>query len=125
MTLKASLRVRDRSYMMRLTDASSSTRFVDARTHYDVKARYINDCRHPLGYNVRFEKREEDALVVATRRIYPGEELYVDYGKWYWVLTPKDKVSSLTLGSLLRHQLACKEAFEEKEEEKEKQDSHS
>ncbi len=50
-------------------------------------ARYINDCRNPLLYNVQFKKDPEHgiAYVVAIRDIEPGEELFVDYGKWYWL----------------------------------------
>jgi hypothetical protein len=44
--------------------------------------RYINDCISPRGWNVEFIKLPEDwmALVVATRDIFPGEELFVNYG---------------------------------------------
>ncbi|GLE07115.1 hypothetical protein PINS_up017061 [Pythium insidiosum] len=38
-------------------------------------------------YNVVFEKRpqEDKALVIALRDIEAGEELYVDYGRFYWI----------------------------------------
>ena len=77
------MRLDDHSYLMRL----GAQVYVDARTRLDVAARYINDCRHPLLYNVRFDKRpeEEQALVVATRDIHAGEELFVDYGWKYWL----------------------------------------
>jgi SET domain-containing protein len=62
-------------------------KYVDAIYSLDVKARYINDCRQRSKYNVYFEKRpqEDRALVIALRDIEEGEELYVDYGKFYWV----------------------------------------
>ena len=52
-------------------------------------ARYINDCINPAGINVRFDKMPlatpyPCANVVAIRDIEIGEELFVDYGKWYW-----------------------------------------
>ena len=97
---------------MRLQGPSAQTQFVDAKYDYSIKARYINDCRTSFGYNVRFDKRETDALVKANRTIFPGEELYVDYGKWYWILIPKDQVSSISLASLIEHHLACKNEFE-------------
>ncbi len=72
-------------------------------------ARYINDSINPAGYNVEFQKfpmpcpypprlpytdsasPSSDlscpfpyALVRARRRIECGEELFVNYGRWYW-----------------------------------------
>ena len=72
------MRLEDHSYLMRL----GAQKYVDARTRLDVAARYINDCRHPLLYNVTFDKRpqEDQALVVALQNIRAGEELFVDYG---------------------------------------------
>ena len=78
------LRLADKSYLMRLGPQV----YVDARPCPLVKARFINDCINPAGWNVRFEKRPDlippQALVVAMRDIGPGEELFADYGKWYW-----------------------------------------
>ena len=57
----------DKSYLMRLGEGV----FVDARTHYEVHARYINDSRDKRVHNVSFDKRpsEQRALVVASRPI--------------------------------------------------------
>jgi len=76
------LRTEDKSYLMRLGEQV----YVDSRESLFCSARYINDCRNPAGHNVRFDKRPKDAcaLVVTTRDIGAGEELFVDYGKWYW-----------------------------------------
>ena len=73
----------DKSYLMRLGEGV----FVDARTHYDVHARYINDCRDKRVHNVSFDKRpsEQRALVVASRPIAAGDELYASYGPLYWL----------------------------------------
>lgn len=74
----------DKSYLMKLGDGT----YVDALYCPHVLARYINDCRGRLGgYNVAFEKRprEDKALVVALRDIDAGEELFVDYGRFYWL----------------------------------------
>ena len=73
----------DKSYLMRLGEGV----FVDARTHYDVHARYINDCRDKRVHNVSFDKRpsERRALVVASRPISAGDELYASYGPLYWL----------------------------------------
>ncbi|CAM9704175.1 unnamed protein product [Sphacelaria rigidula] len=65
--------------------------YVDALDDWGVLARYINDCRNASLYNVRFEKLplEGKALVVALKNIEPGQEIFVDYGRWYWLsLTP-------------------------------------
>ena len=76
--------VEDKGYLMRLGPQS----YVDARSCPFVSARYINDCINPAGWNVRFDKLPEAqppcALVVALRDVLEGEELFVDYGKWYW-----------------------------------------
>ena len=52
-----------------------------------VLARYINDCRNVNCYNVTFLKSpgEQCAWVISTRDIHRDEEIYVDYGRWYWV----------------------------------------
>ena len=73
----------DKSYLMRLGEGV----FVDARTHYEVHARYINDCRDKRVHNVSFDKRpsEQRALVVASRPIAAGDELYASYGPLYWL----------------------------------------
>ena len=49
-------------------------------------SRYINDCREPSAHNAEFVKipSEGRAEVVALRDLVAGEEIYVDYGKWYW-----------------------------------------
>lgn len=77
------MRLQDKSYLMRLGEQC----YVDSRQHPEVWARYINDCITPAGWNVRFDKRptEACAVVVALRDIQPGEELFADYGRWYWV----------------------------------------
>ncbi|ETI55966.1 hypothetical protein F441_01407 [Phytophthora nicotianae CJ01A1] len=75
---------KDKSYLMKLGGGV----YVDALNCPDVLARYINDCRgHRGGFNVHFVKRPEDtkADVVAMRDIHPGEELYVNYGRLYWL----------------------------------------
>ena len=80
------MRLGDHNYLMRL----GSQCFVDAREHMEVLARYINDHRNPSLYNVRLVKQPEQqrALVIATKSILAGDELYVDYGRWYWAGFP-------------------------------------
>lgn len=76
------LRLQDKSYLMRLGEQC----YVDAKHHLDTLARFINDCISPCGWNVVFEKRPEEqcAYVRALRDIRANEEIFVDYGKWYW-----------------------------------------
>mmetsp|Transcript_29250 Transcript_29250/g.28002 ORF Transcript_29250/g.28002 Transcript_29250/m.28002 type:complete len:148 (+) Transcript_29250:141-584(+) len=96
LTTVGALRTTDKSYLMRL----SPQIYIDAKHSPECLARYINDCRNPLGYNATFDKRPEDlcALVIATRDIMKGEEIFVDYGRWYWLsLSPK----RLSLADLL------------------------
>jgi hypothetical protein len=51
-----------------------------------VLARYINDCRNANCYNVAFLKSPDErcAWVLTTRALRPHEEVYADYGRWYW-----------------------------------------
>ncbi|CAE7367114.1 FP1 [Symbiodinium sp. CCMP2592] len=81
-TTAEAMRLEDKSYLMRV----GPQEYIDAREDTSLLARYINDCRNPAVYNVSFEKRpgEGRALVVACRPIAAGEELFVDYGRWYW-----------------------------------------
>ncbi|KAL4162934.1 hypothetical protein PRNP1_003466 [Phytophthora ramorum] len=74
----------DKSFLMKLGDG----KYIDALNCPEVLARYINDCRgHRGGFNVHFDKRpqEDKALVVAMRDIRLGEEIFVDYGRRYWL----------------------------------------
>ncbi|TYZ66092.1 hypothetical protein PybrP1_013016 [[Pythium] brassicae (nom. inval.)] len=74
----------DKTYLMKL----GGGRYVDARRCPRVLARYMNDCRGRLGgFNVTLDKRPSEgrALVVALRDIAAGEELFVDYGRLYWL----------------------------------------
>lgn len=89
-TVKA-MRLNDKSYLMRLGEQC----YIDANFHPTVYARYINDCINPKGWNVEFIKQplQSCALVVALRDILPGEELFVNYGKRYWVLQKPIRIS--------------------------------
>lgn len=59
---------------------------IDAGPHPEVLARYINDALDESRLNVAFVKQKKDrvALVVATRDIASGEELYASYGQVHW-----------------------------------------
>lgn len=74
---------RDKHYLMRVGPQC----YVNAARNRLWLARYINDCRDSTLYNVEFVKYPalRKAVVVALRDIDPGEELYVNYGRWYWL----------------------------------------
>lgn len=76
-------KLEDKSYLMKLGEGI----YIDAKQCVHVLARYINDSRCAREYNVRFHKLpwEHKAQVIALRDIEAGEELYVDYGRFYWV----------------------------------------
>ncbi|CAE7299921.1 FP1, partial [Symbiodinium microadriaticum] len=78
--------------------------YIDAREDTSLVARYINDCRNPAVYNVSFEKRpgEGRALVVACRPISAGEELFVDYGRWYWAKLRPIRIAVKQAAEILR-----------------------
>ena len=85
-TTHDAMRLPDKSYLMRLGSTTPGI-YIDAINEMNVLARYINDCRHQLLYNVTFDKKPEEkcANVVALRDIKMGEELFVDYGWKYWL----------------------------------------
>lgn len=91
------LKLVDKSYLMRLGIQC----YIDSNDHLNCLARYINDCRNALCYNVRFDKKMEDeiAQVIAIRDIEENEELYVDYGKWYWLSLEPSKLTFMDVQS--------------------------
>ena len=97
MSTSEAMRTSDKSYLMRLGGFT----YVDAKETNECLARYINDCRNSLGYNVKFVKKpaEHCADIIAIRDISVGEELFADYGKWYWIgMSP----NRLSLAQLLK-----------------------
>jgi len=79
----AAMRLADKSYLMRLGGGV----FVDARRHYSVVARFVNDCRDARCHNCAFDKRpaEQRARLVCTRPVAAGDEFYASYGSFYWL----------------------------------------
>lgn len=77
------IRLQDKSYLMRLGPQV----YVDPSDDTTVLGRYINDPRNRFLQNAIFDKRPEEqcAYVVAKRDIAAGEEIFVDYGRWYWL----------------------------------------
>lgn len=95
---KEALKLSDKSYLMRLGEQV----YIDAKYSPYCLARYINDCRNPAGYNATFKKDPilQCAWVIALRDIDAGEEIFVDYGKWYWLSLNPSKLTFSQLNKL-------------------------
>ena len=95
------MRLADKAYLMRLGPET----YVDASSYPCCSARYINDCRNPLGYNCRFVKYPERRIaeVRAERWIARGSEIFASYGRWYWLGQPSYR---LTLRDLILQEQA-------------------
>jgi hypothetical protein len=71
----------DKSYLMMIQGEI----FVDAGPSCTIiKARYMNDPLNESAVNCQFIPEEWRAVVVTTRDILPGEELFASYGEYYW-----------------------------------------
>ena len=82
-TFRSSNRLLNASYLMLL----GGDILVDANSHLNVLARFINDPISEKFYNCKFEPDAEQfrVKVVATRGIHPDEELFAPYGEAYWL----------------------------------------
>ena len=83
-TFRSSSRLVGKSYLMLL----GGDILVDSGPHLTVLARFINDPINEACYNCRYESDAAQfrSKVVATRDIYPNEELFAPYGEAYWSL---------------------------------------
>ncbi|CAF0743883.1 unnamed protein product, partial [Didymodactylos carnosus] len=84
------IRQKDKTYLMRLGPQC----YVDPSDDVTILGRYINDARNKRYQNVYFDKRPDEncAYVIAKRNIASGEEIYADYGRWYWLSKPATKL---------------------------------
>jgi SET domain-containing protein len=62
---------------------------IDARTYLGSKARYANDARgmkkiKGLNNNSIYIEKDDRVFIRASKDIWPGQEILVDYGKEYW-----------------------------------------
>lgn len=83
LTLKQARAQRDKTYTMFV----GLNCHIDAFGHPDVLARYINDnLTDKSAINARFVKIRQlgVAIVVATRAINSGDEIFAEYGSGYW-----------------------------------------
>lgn len=87
------IRLKDKTYLMRLGPQV----YVDPCDDETVLGRYINDPRNRFLQNVVFDKRPEEqcAYVVAKRDIAVGEEIFADYGRWYWLTKKPTRLEKL------------------------------
>lgn len=88
-SFSSSRELSDRSYLLWVRGDT----LVDPRSLLYVKARYINDPRNDDAVNCKFVPENVDgadvrAAVVTTRPVFPGEELFVNYGDYYWDQQP-------------------------------------
>jgi hypothetical protein len=88
------IRLQDKSYLMRLGPQV----YVDPCDDKTVLGRYINDPRNRLLQNVVFDKRpdEQCAYVIAKRNIAAGEEIFADYGRWYWLQKTSTRLEKIS-----------------------------
>jgi hypothetical protein len=87
LTLLQMLRTRDWTYMMDCgKDRRGRRVHLDARHHPRSKAAYVNHHFNRDKVNVVCDEMpdERKCVVLASRRILRGEELYMDYGVKYW-----------------------------------------
>jgi len=77
------LRTRNLDYAARTSDDQVR---IDPAAHPEVQARYINHHDDARARNVQFKEIEGRRYYVATRAIAAGEELFSNYGDFYWKL---------------------------------------
>jgi len=67
----------DESYVLQI----NANVAIDALTNLTCIFRYINDPINSKFINCRFNKNGD---IISTKFIFPGEELFIGYGKDYW-----------------------------------------
>ena len=88
--------------------------YINAKPSPFSVARYINDCRHPAGYNAMFLKSKPDkcAWVITIKDLQPDEEIFADYGRWYWATIKPEKMTSMKLMKLQKSLKNLKDSTE-------------
>lgn len=64
-------------------DENCILRYINDNVKLNSKGRMVG--RHNLVHNSLFEVVEDYVFVVASEDISPGEELYISYGRAYWM----------------------------------------
>jgi hypothetical protein len=104
LTLVQMLRTRDWTYMMDCgKDRHGRRVHLDARREPRSKAAYVNHHFDRDKVNVVCDEipDQRKCLVLASRRILLGEELYMDYGLKYWHIVATPPVEGRADGSVL------------------------
>ena len=83
LTTKAAMHLVEKEYLIRIGPQC----YLNAKDMYHCFFRYMNDVRVTRDYNASFYKdmKRKQVNVIATRDLKANEEIYVDYGKWYWI----------------------------------------
>ena len=93
------MRTPDWRYLVGLGKNSDGRRvWVDSRRTPEVLARYVNHRFDAARRNLRAEARPDDGtwVMTATRPVAAGEELYCDYGRFYWHSIDRDLLAAAT-----------------------------
>eukprot|EP00516_Mucochytrium_quahogii_P010290 CAMPEP_0203771896 /NCGR_PEP_ID=MMETSP0099_2-20121227/3692_1 /ASSEMBLY_ACC=CAM_ASM_000209 /TAXON_ID=96639 /ORGANISM=" , Strain NY0313808BC1" /LENGTH=349 /DNA_ID=CAMNT_0050669337 /DNA_START=184 /DNA_END=1234 /DNA_ORIENTATION=- len=81
LTLEQAKVLRNRTYLKAVT----LNRHIDGNGPGSSMAKYINDHVDGSKHNVKFKKIADKIMVVSTRDIDKGEELFIDYGRGHWL----------------------------------------
>ncbi|MGY1716804.1 SET domain-containing protein-lysine N-methyltransferase [Geodermatophilus sp. SYSU D01106] len=87
------LRTPDWRYVVGLGKSRKGRRvWIDARTRPEVLARYVNHHFDAERRNIRTDVRPDDGtwVMTASRPIAEGDELYCDYGSFYWHVVDRE-----------------------------------
>lgn len=113
LTLLQMLRTRDWTYMMDCgKDRRGQRIHIDAHRHPRPKGAFINHHFDSSKHNIFCDELPDDrkCLMIASRQILRGEELYMDYGPKYWHTVAKPPATSVGDGGSrpapLQHRLA-------------------
>ena len=64
--------------------------YIDAKNSWNCWGRYINDYKDPEKINSKFIRINDKLFIYSTKVIESGEEIFISYGKIYWI--DKDKL---------------------------------
>ena len=109
-------RLEDRDYLM---GGFGINAHVDARFALDAPARYVNDHFDKSQLNAEFhkDKSKKRALLVATRAIKRGEEIYASYGESYWTSRGIDPATGKPLPEASRTRMAAASAQQQQRQD--------
>ena len=82
----------NRDYLMKLDKEYG----IDAQDPFSSLGRYVNDPIDKKKVNARLSiKRDKTMVIIPTKTIQAGQEIYISYGEYYWQDVDKfDKLSN-------------------------------